>query len=167
MATKTKGRLFIPLYRKLLLPVVRQFLMNNVSQLATHFMSDGYVKGYGFFYVALEDNQGHTNDVTPSVVVKWSTEWKEVNDEFEKKLLVDDELKVFSNKMLMVWDGNHRLQAWMPIIEQCHTHFSLNLAQTSSFMCGKWSIDVEIEKVQNCKDNDLIERDVTFRNIDK
>ena len=34
----------------------------------------------------------------------------------------DNDLRIFSNKMFMVWDGNHRLQAWLPIIEQFHTH---------------------------------------------
>ena len=104
------------------LPVVRPFLKNDVSQLATHYLTDRYMEGYGFFYMALEDNHGHTNDVTPSVVAKWSTESKEVNEEFEKKLLADDDLTIFSNKMFMVWYGNHRLQAWMPFIEQFHTH---------------------------------------------
>ena len=119
---KQKGSIFIPLCRMMLLPVVRPFVKNNVSQLATHFMIDGYMEGNGFFYVALEDHHGHTNDVTPSVVAKWSTEWKEVNEEFKKKLLADDDLNIFSNKMFIVWNGNHRLQAWMPIIEQFHTH---------------------------------------------
>ena len=119
---KHKGRLFIPLCRLLPLSVVRPYLKIDVSQLATHFMIDGYMEGNGFFYVALEDNHGHTNEVTPTVVAKWSSEWKEVNDKFEKKLLADVDLKIFSNKMFMVWDGNHRLQAWMPIIEQFHTH---------------------------------------------
>jgi hypothetical protein len=119
---KEKGRLFIPLCRLLPLPVVRPFLKNNVSQLATHFMTDGYMEGCGFFYVAVENTHGHTNDVTPSVVAKWSTEWKEVNEEFEKKLLADNDLKIFLNTLFIVWDGNHRLQAWMPIIEQFHTH---------------------------------------------
>jgi hypothetical protein len=52
------------------LPVVRPYLKNDVSQSATHFMTDGYMEVNGFFYVALEDNHGHTNDVTPSVVAK-------------------------------------------------------------------------------------------------
>ena len=43
----------------------------------------------------------------------------------------------------------------------------LKLAQTSSFMCEKRLIEVEIEKGHNCKDNALIERDVTFRNLDE
>ena len=61
---KNKGRLFIPLCRMMSLPVVRPSLNNDVSQLATHFMIDGYMEGNRFFYVALEDNHGHTNDVT-------------------------------------------------------------------------------------------------------
>ena len=85
-------------------------------------MSDGYMEGNGFFYMALEDNHGHTNDVTPTVVAKWSSEWKEVNEKFEKKLLVDNDLKIFPNKMFMVWNANHWLQARMPIMEQFHTH---------------------------------------------
>jgi len=43
-----------------------------------------------------------------------------VNEDFERTLLNDEELKVFFNKMFMVWDGNHRLQAQLPIIEQFH-----------------------------------------------
>ena len=65
------------------LPVVRLFLKNNVSQLATHFLTDGYMEGCGIFYIALEDHHGHTNDVTPSILGKWSSEWKEVNEQFE------------------------------------------------------------------------------------
>ena len=102
---KQKGRLCIPLCRMMPLSVVRPFLKNDVSQLATHFMMDGYMEGCGFFYVALEDNHGHTSDVTPSVMAKWSLAWKEVNEEFKKRLLADDDLKFFSNKMFMVWVG--------------------------------------------------------------
>ena len=92
---KQKGRLFIPLCHMMRLPVVRPYLKNDVSQLATHFMFDGYMEGNGFFYVALEDNHGHTNDVIPTVVAKWSSEWKEVNEEFEKKFLAADDFKIF------------------------------------------------------------------------
>ena len=65
------------------LPVVIPYLKNDISQLATHFMYDGYMEGNGFFYVALQDNHGPTNDVTPTVLAKWSTEWRKLNDEFE------------------------------------------------------------------------------------
>jgi hypothetical protein len=93
--SKQKGRLFIPLCYMMSLLAVRPFVKNNVSQLATYFITDGHMEGYGFFYVALEDNHGHINDVTLSVVAKWSTEWKEVNEEFEKKLLADNNFKIF------------------------------------------------------------------------
>ena len=74
------------------------------------------------FYVALDDHHGHTNDVNSNVLAKWSMGWKKVNDEFENKILAANDLNIFSGKMLMVWDGKHRLQAWMPIIEQFHAH---------------------------------------------
>lgn len=35
-------------------------------------------------------------------------------------LQADPVLAQFSNKMFFVWDGNHRLQAWMPIINDKH-----------------------------------------------
>jgi len=115
-----KGRLNIPLCRMMSLPVVRPFLKNDVLTLASHFTKCGYMEGNGFFYVAVEDNSGFTTDVTAAIFDKWSPEWKKRNEDFEETLLADDDLKAFSNKMFMVWDGNHRLQAWLPIIEQFH-----------------------------------------------
>ena len=78
------------------------------------------MEGNGYFYVALEDNHGHTSEVTPAIEDSWSKEWKEVNEDFEATLLADEDLRVFLKKMFMVWDGNHKLQAWLPIIEQFH-----------------------------------------------
>jgi hypothetical protein len=113
---------FISFYRMMPQHVVKHFFKNNVCKLAIHFMTDSYMEGCGFFYMALKNNYGHTNGMTPSVVAKWSTEWKEVNEEFENKFLIDDDLKIFSNKMFMVWDESHRLHAWMPIIMQFHIY---------------------------------------------
>ena len=80
------------------------------------------MEGNGVFYVALENNEGKTVDVTDSIIESWSENWVRANDAFEKILQADEDLKVFSGKMFMVWDGNHRLQAWLPIINQYHTH---------------------------------------------
>lgn len=102
------------------LPVVRPSLKNDVLNLASHFRNCGYLTGNGYFYVALEDNHGFSKDVTPAIMEKWGDGWLQRNDEFEVLLQSDEDLKVFSNKMFMVWDGNHRLQAWLPIIEQYH-----------------------------------------------
>lgn len=119
---RTKCKMLIPLCRMISLPVVRPYLKNDVLTLASHFMKCGYMEGNGYFYVALENNFGVTVDVTPEITGSWSAHWVKVNEQFEKRLLEDDDLKVFSNKMFMVWDGNHRLQAWMPIIDRDHAH---------------------------------------------
>jgi hypothetical protein len=35
-------------------------------------------------------------------------------------LIADPALQVFCEKMFYVWDSNHRIQAWMPIINNDH-----------------------------------------------
>jgi hypothetical protein len=77
-----------------------------------------------------EDYDGRTRAVTDEVVATWSENWVAVNAEFDQLLQSDDDLRVFSGKMFMVWDGNHRLQAWLPIINDDHGqdqswHFSV------------------------------------------
>jgi hypothetical protein len=117
-----KSRLLIPLCRMVCLPVVRPFLKNDVMKLASHFIKNGYMEGNGVFYVASEDNDGKTKDVTPEIKSSWSHHWVRVNDEFESMLATDPILNVFCGKMFHVWDGNHRVQAWMPIINQDHSN---------------------------------------------
>jgi hypothetical protein len=102
------------------LPIVCSFLKNDVMNLAAQFVACGYMEGNGVFYVALENNEGKTMDVTPNIMASWSNNWIKANAEFEKELNSDDDLRVFSGKMFMVWDGNHRLQAWLPIINNEH-----------------------------------------------
>jgi hypothetical protein len=104
------------------LPVVRHFLKNDVMNLAAHFIGCGYMEGNGVFYVGLENNEEKTMDVTDNIIDSWSENWVRANDAFEKILQADEDLKVFSGKMFMVWDGNHRLQAWLPIINRDHTY---------------------------------------------
>jgi hypothetical protein len=93
------------------LPVVCPFFKNNVMNLAAYFVACGYMEGNGVFYVALENNEGKTMDVTLNIMASWSDNWAQAYEQFEEELNSDDDLKVFSAKMFMVWDGNHRLQA--------------------------------------------------------
>jgi hypothetical protein len=116
----SKSKINIPLSRMISLPVVRPFLKNDVMNLAIHFVACGYMEGNGVFYVALENNEGKIVDVTPDIVASWSDKWVQANALFEEELNSDDDLRVFSGKMFMVWDGNHRLQAWLPIINNEH-----------------------------------------------
>ena len=102
------------------LPVVRPYLKSDVSHLASYFIASGYMEGNGFFYVSVVDNNGHSTEITREIAESWSPEWRQVNDEFERMLQADEDLCVFSNMMFMVWDGNHRLQAWMPLINEYH-----------------------------------------------
>jgi hypothetical protein len=112
------------------LPIVRPFLKNDVLNLASHFVSCGYLEGNGVFYLSLEDNEGRTKVVTDEIIATWSESWISVNAEFEHLLQSDADLQVFLGKMFMVWDGNHRLQAWLSIINEDHSldrswHFSM------------------------------------------
>lgn len=78
------------------------------------------MEGNGVFYVAVEDNEGRTFDITPHIVDSWSMHWQTVHEEFKRMLSADLVLKVFCGKMFHVWDGNHSLQAWLPIINIDH-----------------------------------------------
>jgi hypothetical protein len=117
---RSKSKINIPLCRMISLPVVRPFLKNDVMNLAAHFVACGYMEGNGVFYVALGNNEGKTIDVTLDIVASWSDKWVQANALFEEELNSDDDLRVFSGKMFMVWDGNYRLQAWLPIINNEH-----------------------------------------------
>ena len=119
---KDKSKLYIPLCRMISLPIVRPHLGNDVMRLGSHFVNTGYMDGHGVFYVALEDNEGRTVPVTQDISDSWSPLWKSANEAFESELQKDDVLKQFSGQMFHVWDGNHRLQAWMPIINRDHSH---------------------------------------------
>jgi hypothetical protein len=50
------------------LPIVRPYLKNDVMNLAAHFVACGYMEGNGVFYVALENNEDKTMNVTPDII---------------------------------------------------------------------------------------------------
>jgi hypothetical protein len=76
---RRKSKINIPLCRMVSLPVVCPYLKNDVMNLATHFVACGYMEGNGVFYVALEDNEGKTLDVTPDIMASWSDYWVQAN----------------------------------------------------------------------------------------
>jgi hypothetical protein len=85
---RSKSKINIPLYRMISLLVVRPFLKNDVMDLAAYFVACGYMEGNGVFYVALENNEGKTIDVTPDIVALWSDKWIQANALFEEELIV-------------------------------------------------------------------------------
>jgi len=42
------------------------------------------------------------------------------NERFETFLFANPNLKFFSKRMFFVWDGNHKLQIWLPYINCLH-----------------------------------------------
>jgi hypothetical protein len=83
---RAKSKINIPLCRMISLPTVRPFLKNDVLNLASHFVSYGYLEGNGVFYVSLEDNEERTKAVTDEIIATWSESWISVNAEFEHLL---------------------------------------------------------------------------------
>ena len=116
----SKSKFDIPFYRMISLQAVRPYLKNDVMNLASHFLTNGYLESNGIFFVALENHEGKVVTVTKDVTDTWSPHWVTANTAFENKLLQDDDLKCFSNKMFHVWNGNHCLQAWLPVINKDH-----------------------------------------------
>src|ERR1700738_5119253 len=53
----------------------------------------------------------------------WSNPlWKAANDEFEEYLSSDTDLHQFRNKYFYVYEGNHRVTAWMGYIHKYHSN---------------------------------------------
>ena len=106
---KNKSKIFIPLCRIVCLPVVRLFLKINIHKLASHFQKNGYMEDNGIFYVALEDNEDKTSDISGQIISTWSQHWVTMNNEFKAMLAADPALQVLCGKMFHVCDGNHRI----------------------------------------------------------
>ena len=79
-----KSKINILLCRMVPLPIVCPFLNNDVMNLAAHFVACGYMERNGVFYVAFENNEGKTMDVTPDIMAFWSNDWVKANAEFKK-----------------------------------------------------------------------------------
>jgi hypothetical protein len=98
---KRKSKINIPLCRMVSLLVVRHFLKNDVMNFASHFVSCGYMEGNGVFYVAIENDEGKTMEVTSTIMSTWSKNWMKANNEFEDFLKADADLRGFSNKIFL------------------------------------------------------------------
>jgi len=84
----------------------------DVQRLESKFMN-GYQDGNQVLYISPYNNFKKTMDITKEEIAKWSLHWQHVNEEFEKELMANDNLAQLRGKMFYVWDGNHRVLAWM------------------------------------------------------
>jgi hypothetical protein len=64
---------------------------------------------------------GAQGELVPTTAHCKTGPWKTVNDEFEASLAnmeLPDALKSLPGNMLLCWDGNHRLIAWMEVLAE-------------------------------------------------
>jgi hypothetical protein len=78
--------------------------------------------------------------ISDDIWASWSLLWQEANVEFDFMLQNDSNLAQFVGKMFFVWEGNHRLTAWLRQIKKNH------------FMDIDWHISVDCIVVdpRNC-----------------
>lgn len=111
----------IPLCRMVAMTEVRKPLEVDIQKLRAEF-TRGYRRGSPAFYVATKSFAMEETIVTAQMRKGWSKLWQKADRDFERALKSNPDLVKFSNKMFHVWDGNHRLLAWYPLIEWNHMH---------------------------------------------
>ena len=130
MTPHAKSRFFVPLCRLVVLPLVRPILEGDVQLLENEF-SNGYREGDRVLYVSIAKNDGSCLDVTDETFSSWNQHWQRANQRFEEELDKDKDLLKFKGKMFYVWEGNHRVTAWLRHIERHHSdeecwHYSVD-----------------------------------------
>ena len=116
----SKSRFSIPLCRLQCLPLVRPISEVDVARLQNEFVM-GYRDGDRAMYVSLYNNLDEVLLVSDDIRASWSSLWQESSDEFDAMLEKDSDLSQFVGKMFFVWEGNHRLTAWLRHINKHHS----------------------------------------------
>ncbi len=95
-----------------------------VGEMGVQHLEREFVKGYRdgdrVMYISAYNNEELTTDVTEDIKSSWSPNWQMANEAFEEDIRADPDLKHLSGKMFFVWEGNHRLAAWMRHINNHH-----------------------------------------------
>lgn len=73
--------------------------------------------GAPFIVSLLRPGKNEYLEVNDVDLQEWGPTWTQVNDEFEREL-VDSEWMDLKGRKFLVWDGNHRLKAWLPRIRE-------------------------------------------------
>ena len=114
-----KSRLLVPLCRMISMAKVRPVGEMGIQHLEREFVK-GYRDGDRVMYISMYNNEELSSDVTEEVMSSWSPLWQSANQAFEEELQGDPDLRQFSGKMFFVWEGNHRLHAWLRHINNHH-----------------------------------------------
>lgn len=79
----------------------------------------GNQEGDKILYVCPTNWQG-VEETTLENEVDQDDHWKPKNYKSEKKLHLNLDPQMRWNKIFLVWDGNHCLQAWLPYVNMVH-----------------------------------------------
>ena len=112
-----KSRFLIPLCRLKSYPKVRPIVPADVEMLANEFVK-GYREGDRVLYVSPFEISDKDLEVREDDDIWSNPLWKASNEAFEEYLLSDPDLHQFRNKYFYVYEGNHRLTAWMGYIHK-------------------------------------------------
>lgn len=115
----------VPLCRLVLNEAIRT-VRKNVSDLEAKFETMGYIKELGSFLVSAKKLGEPEMVVSTLDIQEWGPVWQEVNNEFEEEVLRSSDWQHLSNKKFLVWDGNHRVKAWMSKIKEGKYPFKSN-----------------------------------------
>ncbi|MCO5605170.1 hypothetical protein L7F22_059350 [Adiantum nelumboides] len=66
----------------------------------------------------LRDDVSGLKAAFDEIINKWDAIWKDINDEFKQELSKSVQLKNMSNYTFYVWEGNHRIVAWIDAIQE-------------------------------------------------
>lgn len=107
----------VPLCRLVVNESIR-LVQKNISDLGYGFRMNGYLKELGTFLVSIKKANEPELEVSDLDLQEWGPIWRSINAGFEEEVLRSDEWSHLSNKKFIVWDGNHRVQAWMEKIRE-------------------------------------------------
>lgn len=111
----------IPLCRLAHMEKVR-FLQRNgeaVEKLDSLFRTEGYCEiDTAKFYVVPTDSEGEDLFISEEEKVSWDDVWKQQDLEFERDCDRHESFKFLKSRKFSVFDGNHRLFAWMEVAKE-------------------------------------------------
>ena len=133
----------------MVLPLVRPILEGDVQVLQTKF-SNRYMEGDRVLYVLIAIIDGSSLDGKDETVSSWDQHWQRANHCFQKELDKDKKLHKFKGKMFYVWEGNHRVTAWLHHNERHQSnegqwHYSVDCI----FLDQKGSVGVLLDAIND------------------
>ncbi|MCO5574614.1 hypothetical protein L7F22_028403 [Adiantum nelumboides] len=107
-------------------------LRDDVTGLKAAFSKEGYLAEKGAFIASMWTRKREETLLTEDIMKDWDPIWIEINNDFEQELSKREDLQSLSNRMLYVWEGNHRTVAWTRAIKE---KFSLEREKYCRVLC--------------------------------